>query len=390
MNMNMNIIFVLFALVGTANTHFWQELVPLLRNPDKFINRHIVVLENDVDVSAFARRFSTDPALIKKTTLVRTLQTALKAVIVDLDPKTVKVVRFLPGVSYVEEDKLGYVEVESWGTDRINQRNLPLDGNDSGAGGKIYIIDTGIRVTHNDFGGRAVWAANYVDTDNSDCNGHGTHCAGTAAGTKYGVAKKANVYAVKVCDCRGSCPTSAVVSGVDYVARQKRARVKSVVAAISLSINSVSLTQAVKGSIQMGVVVVTSSGNNGYDACNLVPGNIDEVITVGNTQKDDTMRHSSNYGKCVDILAPGTSITSASHLSDSGSAVKTGTSMACPHVAGAAAILMANRNIQPNAVSATLVKEASPDKIKGDLKNTPNKLLYLPPKTNIFLHNNTL
>ncbi|XP_072170395.1 aqualysin-1-like [Diadema setosum] len=379
--MNTKIILALLALIGAASAR-GRPLAPLLRNPDKFSDRHIVVLENDVDVDAFSSRFSTDSALIGRTKLVRNLKTALRAVIVDLDPETVDVVRSLPGVSYVEEDKLGYIDSESWGTDRINQRNLPLDGNDdysnTGSGGNIYIVDTGIRVTHDDFGYRAKWAVNYMDSTNSDCNGHGTHCAGTAAGTEYGVAKRANVYAVKVCNCYGSCSTSAVVSGVDYVAEQKRGGVDNVVASMSLSLNSWSLTNAVENAIDDGVVVVTSSGNNGYDACNLVPGNIDAVITVGNTQSDDTMRSSSNYGTCVDILAPGTSITSASHSSDSGSAVKTGTSMACPHVAGAAAILMANKNIPPSSVSATLVSEASSNKISGDLKNSPNKLLYVP------------
>ncbi|XP_071481107.1 aqualysin-1-like [Diadema antillarum] len=301
--MNTKFILALFALIGAASAG-GRPLAPLVRNPDKFSDRHIVVLENEVDVDAFSSRFSTDSALIGKTKLVRNLKTALRAVIVDLDPETVDV--------------------------------------------------------------------------NSDCNGHGTHCAGTAAGTEYGVAKEANVYAVKVCNCYGSCSTSAVVSGVNYVAEQKRGGVDNVVASMSLSLNSWSLTTAVENAIDDGVVVVTSSGNNGYDACNLVPGNIDAVITVGNTQEDDTMRSSSNYGTCVDILAPGTYITSASHQSDYGSAVKTGTSMACPHVAGAAAILMANRKIQPSSVSDKLVSEASSNKISGDLKNSPNKLLYVP------------
>ncbi|XP_071498579.1 aqualysin-1-like [Diadema antillarum] len=298
-------------------------------------------------------------------------------------------VRSLPGVSYVEEDALGRVNYDdalSWGTDRVNQKDLPLDNNDDfkydGEGGNIYIIDTGIRVTHNDFNGRATWAENIVDSNNEDFDGHGTHCAGTAAGTRYGVAKKANVYAVKVCYCAGFCRSSDVVAGVDYVARKKTDGEENVVASMSLTflMHSQALQGTVTSAIQEGVVVVAASGNQGDDACEVMPANIHGVITVGNTQRNDIMHYSSNYGKCVDILAPGTSITSASHWNDYESAVKTGTSMACAHVAGAAAILMANRGVHPSEVRNILVREATSDRIHGNLADTPNKLLYVEPQ----------
>ncbi|XP_072169972.1 aqualysin-1-like [Diadema setosum] len=392
-------IFIVVAFIVTvvASVVADRELAPLRRNPDKFNDRHIIVLENDIDVDAFASRFDTDSGLTGRTTVVWKLRTAVKAVVADLDPDTVDKVRSLPGVRFVEEDRMGYVDWEvgssasgdeNWGTDRINERERVLDGDrtmPTGEGANIFIIDTGIRVTHTEFdNGRAIWAKNFADEVIKDCYGHGTHCAGIAAGARYGVAKKATVYAVKVCDCRGACPGSSVTAGVDYVASLRKDGMENVVASLSLSVSSDALKEAVKAAIAEGVVVLTSAGNDGFNACHLIPGNIPEVITVGNVQKDDSIRRSSNYGQCVDIIAPGTDIVSASHEDDISATTMTGTSMACPHVAGAAGILMARYGVHPNDVSEALVSQATKDVVTGmdgSLRSgTPNELLYLVPE----------
>lgn len=275
----------------------------------------------------------------------------------------------------------------NWGVDRIDQRDLPLDSSytypaHGGQGATVYVIDSGLRKTHEDFGTRASHGPDYVDNDNdsSDCHGHGTHVAGSAVGAKYGVAKKANVVGVRVLNCSNQGSFSGIISGVDWVTANAQ---KPAVANMSLGgggSNS-TLETAVKNLIAKGVPVAVAAMNYGADACGYTPALVPEVITVGNANKTDA-RHSgagaSNYGACLDIWGPGTSVLSAGKDSDTATATMTGTSMATPHVAGVVALYQSvNPSATPEQVRAALVDNATKDKLTDIRTGSPNLLLYM-------------
>ncbi|MFE9257795.1 S8 family peptidase [Streptomyces sp. NPDC006879] len=290
-----------------------------------------------------------------------------------------------PRVEYVQQDAQVHTQgtqpnPPSWGLDRIDQRNLPLDKSYSYAGTAAnvtaYIVDTGIRTTHSTFGGRAVWGHNSVDANNTDCNGHGTHVAGTVGGSQYGVAKGVKLVAVKVLNCAGSGTTAALVDGVNWVASHA---VKPAVANLSLGFsgtNSAADT-AVRNAITSGVTFVIASGNSGANACNYSPGRVAEAITVNATSSSDARASFSNYGSCTDLFAPGVSITSAWNTSDTATNSLQGTSMATPHVAGAAALHLSTHPADtPSQVSAALIGAATPNKVTNAGTGSPNRLLY--------------
>jgi len=282
-----------------------------------------------------------------------------------------------------------------WGLDRIDQRTIDLTGqyhytSTAGQGVNAYIVDTGILTTHTDFGGRARWGANYADSTNSDCNGHGTHVAGTVGGTAYGVAKKVTLIAVKVLDCAGSGTNTGVISGIDYVAAQYRSNKVPSVANMSLGGGkSTALNNAVAAAVSAGVSFAVAAGNENQDACNTSPASTPTAITVGattieangNTEIDERSSF-SNYGTCVHILAPGELIKSDWIGSNTATSTISGTSMASPHVCGVAALYVAaNPTASPATVKSFLVNQATANAI--DLacsvtacRNTPNKLLY--------------
>ncbi|MDO3682350.1 S8 family peptidase [Micromonospora sp. C28ISP2-4] len=289
-----------------------------------------------------------------------------------------------PAVAYVEQDRVmttqGTQTGATWGLDRIDQRNLPLNSTytypNTASNVRAYIIDTGIRTTHSDFGGRATWGTNTVDTNNTDCNGHGTHVAGTVGGTKYGVAKGVRLVAVKVLNCSGSGTTAGVISGVNWVTSNA---VKPAVANMSLGGGASStLDNAVANSINSGITYALAAGNSSANACNSSPARVASAITVGATTSTDARASYSNYGSCVDIFAPGSSITSAWRTSDTATNSISGTSMASPHVAGAAAlVLSANTSYTPAQVASYLTSNATTGKVTSPGSGSPNRLLFV-------------
>ncbi|WP_369273491.1 S8 family peptidase [Streptomyces sp. R11] len=272
----------------------------------------------------------------------------------------------------------------SWGLDRIDQRNLPLDRSytwPESAGGKVtvYVIDTGIRISHKDFGGRASYGWDFVGDDRtaSDGNGHGTHVAGTIAGKQYGVAKNAEVVAVRVLDNAGGGSTADVIAGIDWVTRHAR---KPAVANVSLGgYRNSQLDAAVRNSIASGVTYTVAAGNDGRPAGLYSPAAVREAITVGATDRKDARASFSNFGSALDVFAPGVSITSASYANDTGKATYSGTSMAAPHTAGVAALYLADHpKAKPAQVSKALVAQAASGKVSGRGLGSPNKLLQVP------------
>ena len=290
-----------------------------------------------------------------------------------------------PAVAYVEQDRTVTMSATqtdpTWGLDRIDQRSLPLSGSygyaDGGSGVTAYILDTGIRTSHKQFAGRASNGYDFVDKDKvaQDCQGHGTHVAGTVGGATYGVAKNVKLVGVRVLDCRGSGSYSQIIAGVDWVTKNAA---KPAVANMSLGgSTSKALDNAVRRSIASGVTYVLAAGNENTDACGKSPARTPEAITVGATDNKDRRASFSNYGKCLDIFAPGVSIVSASRSGDSAKTTMSGTSMAAPHVAGAAAAYLAGQpDASPAQVQQALVDNATTGKVTADRGGSPNKLLY--------------
>ncbi len=278
-----------------------------------------------------------------------------------------------PNVNYVEADQMMYAigtqSGATWGIDRLDQTNLPLSGSytyPSSTGVHAYVIDTGLRATHNEFTGRVGNGYTAVNDGNgtNDCQGHGTHVAGTVGGTTWGVAKNVTLHAVRVLGCNGSGSNSGVIAGMDWVVANK---IAPAVANMSLGGGaSVASDAAIKRMTDAGITVAVAAGNDSSNACNYSPARAPSAITVGSTTSSDAMSSFSNYGSCVDIYGPGSSITSAGKASDTASASMSGTSMASPHLAGVAALYLAqNPNATPAQVTTAIVNNSTNGKITG-------------------------
>jgi subtilisin family serine protease len=292
-----------------------------------------------------------------------------------------------PAVTFVQQNQaVELADVQAnppWGLNRIDQRDRPLDSSyryeATASNVTAYIIDSGIRTTHTDFGGRAVWGINTTgDGKDTDCNGHGTHVAGTVGGARHGVAKGVTLVAVKVLNCAGSGSFAAVAAGIDWVTGQHQPG-QPAVANISLGSagSDSAIETAVRNSIADGVVYAIASGNAGSNACNFTPARVAEAITVNATSGTDARASFSNFGSCTDLFAPGKDITSTWISSVTATNTKSGTSMATPHVAGAAALLLsATPTATPATISNQLVANATLNKVTSTGTGSPNRLLY--------------
>ncbi|CDS05321.1 hypothetical protein LRAMOSA07850 [Lichtheimia ramosa] len=388
-------------------------LAPLYRSSDTEIikDSYIIVLKDHVDTHAHChwvtnfskKKRSVDELEDMEMGIRQTYhQNGWKGYAGRFSPTMIQQIRSSPEVAYVEHDSMMYAsELQRnapWGLARISHRRgislwtfnkYPHDEN-GGDGVNVFVVDTGININHVDFEGRASWGATFASDGDTDGNGHGSHCAGTIAGRRFGVAKQAMPVAVKVLSAQGSGSNSDVLAGINWVIEKSRAdreqakkmgtRYKGAVANMSLGGGkSRALDQAVNSAVQNGVVFAVAAGNDGRDACQYSPAAAEQAITVGATNLRDERAYFSSYGPCVDVFAPGQDIMSVWNNGNYGTNTISGTSMASPHVAGLAAYFLSleeEDNVSPKVIKDKILKTATRNMLSNVPRDTPNLMIY--------------
>ncbi|MDT4986846.1 MAG: hypothetical protein QOI74_940 [Micromonosporaceae bacterium] len=357
--------------------------------PDAVPGTYIVVFKNAMVPAAAVRTMARTVAATRGGAVQQTWSSAVRGFELRANADTASLVAADPRVAYVEQNRVVRTLATqdappSFGLDRVDQRELPLDGQftapSTAATVQAFIVDSGIRTSHKDFGGRATFALNAVgDGIDTDCNGHGTHVAGTVGGSAFGLAKRVQLIAVKVVDCTGAGDVASIVTGVNFVTANA---VKPAVANMSLGGGaSATIDAAVNASIASGVTYAIAAGNENQDACNTSPARVPAAITVGATDQADVRAGFSNFGTCVDIFGPGVDITSDFADSDAATQVLSGTSMSTPHVTGAAALVLAlHPDFTPAEVRDSLVQNSTPGVVADPGTGSPDRFLFVAQK----------